>query len=62
MGVVRGHWDRSKLDLDFAEDDGDHPLNMGVALVTPAQCLESLLMDETERNERRRKDREDGTA
>ena len=51
-------WDSSRDHEAPFRQDGDHPLNMGIALVTPAQQLVALLMDETEAKERRRKDRE----
>jgi hypothetical protein len=47
LGVVRGHWDMKKNGerSDFVDDELEQ-VNMGIAIVTPIQCLQYILHGE----------------
>lgn len=59
LGVIRGHWDLKKrqVDLDFADDELGQ-VNMGIATVTPVQELDTMLNSEELKKVRAKLDRE----
>ena len=56
VGLIRGHWDLENR--DFLSESGEHKterLNTGIAIVTPIQEVEKVLMSDEVRKERNAK-------
>jgi hypothetical protein len=59
LGLVRGHWDQQRQGPAVAfTDDEARAINMGMAIITPADDLRALLMRGDQVAERKRADEE----